>query len=89
MRPPDVIPEPEEARAKLRKLIDLLDEPAPELAHVDGVDLMGSTSALPARVYCSRPPGEGTAPPEVLYLHGGGWVQGDLETHHGTFARQG
>lgn len=40
-------------------------------------DLAGPTCTL--RAYF---PGEATAGPVVLYMHGGGWVIGDLETHH-------
>lgn len=87
VRPPDVIPTPEEARAQLRKLVELLDDPAPALAHVRDVTVPGAAGPVPARVYCDRPPAAGDAPPMLLYLHGGGWVQGDLETHHGACAR--
>ena len=34
----------------------------------------------------TRRAGEGSAP-ALAYFHGGGWVQGDLETHHGLCAR--
>ena len=46
----------------------------------DGVrwkDIDGPSCKL--RVYF---PGEAAAGPVVLYMHGGGWVIGDLETHH-------
>lgn len=40
-------------------------------------DFAGPTCTL--RAYF---PGEAAAGPVVLYMHGGGWVIGDLETHH-------
>ncbi len=45
-----------------------------EVAEVADVDLGG----IPARVY--RPGADGRLPP-VVYLHGGGWVVGSLESH--------
>ncbi|GGV46424.1 acetylhydrolase [Streptomyces longisporoflavus] len=63
-----------QARARLRALtVDQATEP--ESATVASTVVAGS---LPARVY--RP--HNTAPvPTVVYLHGGGWVAGDLDTH--------
>jgi acetyl esterase len=37
----------------------------------------GPETALAVRTY--RPPGDGH--PVLVYLHGGGWVRGDLDTH--------
>jgi len=62
-------------RATYAQMGALFDTP-PE----DGVrwkDLAGPTCGL--RAYF---PGEAVAGPVVLYMHGGGWVIGDLETHH-------
>ncbi|WP_371749925.1 alpha/beta hydrolase [Streptomyces sp. NBC_01283] len=65
------------ARARLRALtIDQLDQATePEAAEAASTVLAGS---VPARVY--RP--QATTPaPTVVYLHGGGWIAGDLDTH--------
>src|SRR5262249_62139306 len=45
----------------------------------------GPAGEIPARVYALRTGGAHL--PAVAYFHGGGWVQGDLETHHGLCAR--
>src|SRR5438093_2351063 len=67
-------------------MVSLMDEPAPPLARVEDIRIPGPAGALPARVYDAG--GErGAQRPAVLYFHGGGWVQGDLETHHGLCAR--
>ncbi|MCX4672335.1 alpha/beta hydrolase [Streptomyces sp. NBC_01381] len=66
-----------QARARLRVLTDdHLDQATkPEAAEAASTVLAGS---VPARVY--RP--HATTPaPTVVYLHGGGWVAGDLDTH--------
>ncbi|AJF70223.1 alpha/beta hydrolase [Streptomyces vietnamensis] len=66
-----------EARARLRTLTVGPGDPAtvPEVASVTSTVVAGS---LPARVY--RPAATGVLP-TVVYLHGGGWVLGDLDTH--------
>ncbi|MEU9998361.1 alpha/beta hydrolase [Streptomyces sp. NPDC050848] len=81
LRPSDTPPQGETevaaARARLRALtVDGRDPAArPEVATVTSTVLAGT---VPARVY--RP--YATTPvPTVVYLHGGGWVLGDLDTH--------
>jgi acetyl esterase len=67
-------------------MVTLMDEPAPALPRIEDIAIPGPAGALPARVY--DPVGAaGTARPADAYFHGGGWVQGDLETHHGLCAR--
>jgi acetyl esterase len=52
---------------------------------VEDIRIPGPAGEIPARIYA---PSTGNAPlPTVAYFHGGGWVQGDLETHHGLCAR--
>lgn len=80
LRGPDAGPAPTQsvasARSQLRALVAALVDPAavPEVASVSPAVLSG---AIPARVY--RPGAEG-AVPTVVYLHGGGWCLGDLDT---------
>jgi acetyl esterase len=86
IRVPGYFPPLPELRQQLRTMVSLMDEPAPSLAHVEDIRISGPAGALPARLYDAT--GEqGAARPAVLDFHGGGWVQGDLETHHGLCAR--
>lgn len=66
---------PADMRAVYLQLGTLFDA-APE-ADVRSVDLAGPGCAL--RAYF---PGPATAGPVIVYMHGGGWVIGDLDTHH-------
>ena len=85
IRVPGVYPPLPELRQQLRTMVALMDEPAPALARIEDVTIPSPAGAIPARVYDAASGGEPR--PALVYLHGGGWVQGDLETHHGLCAR--
>ncbi|HEX6209485.1 MAG TPA: alpha/beta hydrolase [Methylomirabilota bacterium] len=84
IRVPGYFPPLPELRQQLRTMVTLMDEPAPDLPRIEDIRIPGPAGALPARVYA---PSAGAPLPAVAYFHGGGWVQGDLETHHGLCAR--
>ena len=85
IRVPGYYPPLPELRQQLRVMVSLMDEPAPALARIEDISIPGPAGNIPARVYSSS--AAKTPQPAVVYLHGGGWVQGDLETHHGLCAR--
>ena len=86
IRVPGYFPPLPELRQQLRTMVTLMDEPAPALARIENIRIPGPAGDIPARVYAARAAG-GALMPAVVYFHGGGWVQGDLETHHGLCAR--
>lgn len=86
IRVPGHFPPLPELRQQLRTMVELMDEPAPPLARIDEMRIPGPAGEIPARLYGAAPAG-GAPLPVVAYFHGGGWVQGDLETHHGLCAR--
>src|SRR5438132_10056978 len=86
IRVPGYFPSLPELRQQLRTMVRLMDDPAPPLARVEDIRVPGPAGPLPARVY-EGARGDGSPRPAVIYFHGGGWVQGDLETHHGLGAR--
>jgi acetyl esterase len=73
-------------RQQLRTMVTLMDEPAPKLARIADIGIPGPGGPIPARVYDAAATAL-PARPVLAYFHGGGWVQGDLETHHGLCAR--
>ncbi len=85
IRVPGFFPPLPELRQQLRVMVSLMDEPAPALPRVEDIRIPGPAGEIPARVYSSS--AAKTPQPAVAYFHGGGWVQGDLETHHGLCAR--
>lgn len=69
---------PAEARAAYEAAAEVLEPPRAALARVENLRLHGANGRpLPARLYSNQP----GSPPVLLYLHGGGFVIGSLETH--------
>jgi acetyl esterase len=85
IRVPGYFPPLPELRQQLRTMVTLMDEPAPALPRVEDVRIPGPAGDIPARVYA--PDASAVPRAAVAYFHGGGWVQGDLATHHGLCAR--
>ena len=86
IRVPGYFPPLPELRQQLRTMVQLMDEPAPRLARLEDITIPGPAGVIPGRVYDAVGVGA-PARSVVVYFHGGGWVQGDLETHHGLCAR--
>ena len=78
--------DPETARRGFRAMtVDMVSpEQVIAVADVRDLDVPGGDGARPARLY--RPEGEGPWPTTV-FLHGGGFVIGDLDTHDQTCRR--
>jgi len=71
---------PAQAREAYRKAAEVLEPARPSLPRIEDFDLPADDGTrLPARLYCGQP--AGSRPGVLLYLHGGGFVIGGLETH--------
>ena len=78
--PPSEELTPEEVRQAYRMLSAA--ESKPEMEEVTDRAIPGPAGDIPVRVYV---PTDDPGPrPALVYLHGGGWVIGDLETHDGV-----
>jgi acetyl esterase len=71
---------PLEARAYVRRTVASSSGPKIPMAEVVEFEIPGPGGRHPARLYV--PHGAPPPPrPALVYLHGGGWMVGDLETH--------
>jgi acetyl esterase len=71
---------PAQSRLDFRKTFSLLKSIGGIFEKVESVQeltIPGPAGGIPARIY---KPGKGTAYPLFVFLHGGGWVIGDLDT---------
>ena len=73
--PPTHTLTPAQARAFYRERRGFTQPDPPPMAEVRDL----SAGAVPLRLF--RPPASAQALPVLLYLHGGGWTIGDLDTH--------
>ncbi len=72
---------PERARARMHPGYIAQFGDADPVGSVVDFMLPGPGGRIPIRVY--TPPGGGTGLPLYVYMHGGGWVIGNLDTHDG------
>lgn len=84
LRDPARTPTVEESRAALSAMAARFDRPAPAQVKLADLTLPGAEGPRPARSYT---PEGWSGGPTLLYLHGGGWVQGGLDTHDGLCGR--
>ena len=70
----------EEARASYLALHGMADRPARELAVIRDLSCPGPAGDIPLRLYDTHERRE--AGPVITFYHGGGFVIGDLDTHH-------
>ena len=68
-----------EARAECERRNAFWNQDSPALAEIDDVTIEGPRGPLRLRLYV--PHGVGEPAPAIVYLHGGGWVIGSLDSH--------
>lgn len=72
---------PTQAREAYAAGWDFLQDPAQEVARVEDVRIEGPDGPLALRVYRGAGTRTDEALPCLLFLHGGGWVIGNLDSH--------
>jgi acetyl esterase len=77
---------PAEAREAYAAGRSVLQPPPADVAEVRDIAIPGPGGTLPLRIYRGLAAPEADAP-ALLYLHGGGWVIGDLASHDGICRR--
>ncbi len=75
-----------ESRVQMAKMAGQLDRKAPEIRQVEDIKVAGADGPIMARLYNNHRVSK-TLRPAMVYFHGGGFVQGDLETHHDLCAK--
>ena len=86
IRVPGYFPPIKELRQQLVRAVQLLDEKPVLLGRKEDIKIPCKFSDLSARVYAVEQNASNLLP-VLLYFHGGGWVQGDLDTHDGLCSR--
>lgn len=83
--PPPQSISPQAAREQFLKLEGEVDAPAPPVGRIADIEIEAPGRTIPARLY-DPVPRDKDVRPVILYFHGGGWMLGDLQTHHSLCA---
>lgn len=73
--------DPVEARRLYAASTDTFAVPTPDLRSVENRSVPGDTADVPVRIYTPDAEASDSGLPVLVFLHGGGWVFGDLDTH--------
>ncbi|MEQ9693067.1 alpha/beta hydrolase [Shimia sp. SDUM112013] len=76
-------PSIDESRAQLAVMARKFERPCPDAIDKTDITLPGAEGPRAARIYGGQGQDPFSQTPTLLYLHGGGWVQGSIETHDG------
>jgi acetyl esterase len=79
--PPFEALSPASARRAYAASWDVMQTPGGDVASVSDVDIAGPAGPLKLRIYRGLGTDPDKAAPCMVYLHGGGWVIGSLESH--------
>lgn len=85
--PPFEAMEPVVCREAYAARRPIVQEPRDEVAILRDLSAEGPGGALPLRLYRALGTTESELLPVLLYLHGGGWVLGNLDTHDAICCR--
>lgn len=70
-----------ESRAQTLKSVAMFDAKGPAIARIEDLIVNGHNGSIVARLYSDH--AEKTIlRPAMVYFHGGGFIQGDIESHH-------
>ena len=73
--------DPDEARLLYAASTDAFAPPTPALRTVENRTIPSDAMDVPVRIYTPEAEAGPNGLPALLFLHGGGWVFGDLDTH--------
>jgi len=79
------MPSVADSRVQMAKMAGMLDRKGPALARIEDISVAGAAGPIRARLYSDHL--DATARPAMVYFHGGGFIQGDLDTHHDLCAK--
>ncbi len=86
VRVPGQLPTVEESREQSQKTAVMFDRKGPKLARVEDFEVEGAAGKIRARLY-SDTADKATLQPALVFYHGGGFVQGSLESHNEVCAK--
>ncbi|MDE4132357.1 alpha/beta hydrolase [Phaeobacter sp. QD34_3] len=87
VRDPAVQPTVEESRAQLAGFVEKFDAPCTAPVERRDITLPGADGVRPARQYIPEAIDQSRPMPCLMYLHGGGWIQGSIDTHDALCAK--
>jgi acetyl esterase len=83
-KPSPLMVDPEQGRAIYRATRGPLAPEPQEVALSEDVAIPGPAGDVPSRYYRPKGGDDGAVLPLYIYLHGGGWKLGDLDSHDGV-----